>query len=124
MNSLASTAMMRESGQAASCRLVLGVVPRRRIRWMNTSSSVGCDLGPAVRVAAVGRDRRFERRAVGAADVQRLAERRDHVDARLAGELARQPVGARTLRLEGDQAAIAAISSSPVPRAISLPLKM
>ena len=64
------------------------------------------DLGPAIGVAAVGLDRRLERRAVGAADVQRLAERRGHLDARACRQLAAQPVGARPLRLEGDQAAV------------------
>ena len=74
------------------------------IRWMNTSSRVGSTSVQRQGSWRTGRDRRFERLAVGAADVERRAERRHHLDARLAGQLARQPVGAGPFRLESDQA--------------------
>ena len=60
-------------------------------------------------------------RAVRPADVQGRAERRGRLHAGPGGELRRQPVGARALAAEGDQAATAAITSSAVPRAISRP---
>ena len=120
MNSFASTAAMRESDRPIMRRVRLLPAVLARIRWMNTSSSVGS--------TSVQRHGSRRNGAIAFSSAARsvpltcsaCAERGDHLDARLAGELARQPVGARPFGLEGDEAAIARSARPPVPRAIRL----
>ena len=71
---------------------------------MKTSSSVGRVSDQSSGGLRYGCDRRLQRRPVAAGYVKGRPERRRHLHPRLAAQLGRQPVGARPLGLEGDQA--------------------
>ena len=93
-------ALLRAVGRHAHWKLSCA----RFISSMNTSSSDGslrCQRQIAAR--AIGRDGRLQRLLVAARHVQAVAERRDHVDARLAGQLRLQSVQLGAVDGVGDQ---------------------
>src|SRR5260370_2311801 len=66
----------------------------------------GRRLRPAEGIAAERFNRLLKRLSIGARDVQRRAEWRDHVDTRLSGKLLSEPICAWTFCLKGDEGAL------------------